>query len=478
MATQTSQQVVYEINVDSCKMEYNTHICTALKEATARIDELNDTIETVKKLQSNCDKIDYALAVGIGALCGIVDIFLVGKPGESPLGNITDKWFENRTVDFAKLCGWEENGENSTSSAIRYLEKKFKIPYDQRGAGDAGSVVFDLSPSNHHFKSLAHNPSLLGLFFSVLDQFRNESHFISGGQLISLQKADNGFELCGGNIPSKIFCAFTNWFGHLISDISGSSGSKGRGMGIPSPLWTWMNDVIAIKQKLNIPVSEFDKTFNELAIEIYTNGYDIRFQTAQMIPVFINEIIVRLAYSVRRVIKYYSETDSQSRSFKELWNKCEPFKNSTVKRMLTVAHGTFLAIDTGDAVIRSFIAGGGSFNPAEFCMRLNVVGVGRFTICVYGEVKGMIKKHKYKKETKYAQMEKKIVNEYIDGLHTLSKIYDDKELTDIVENLKNNMYVSAFEKSIKLAEQRSVPDENFFKNKSDIDDFFKRRKKT
>ena len=32
-----------------------------------------------------------------------------------------------------------------------------------------------------------------------------------------------------------------------MSDVSGSSGSKGRGMGIPSPLWTWTNDIIAIK---------------------------------------------------------------------------------------------------------------------------------------------------------------------------------------------------------------------------------------
>ena len=149
------------------------------------------------------------------------------------------------------------------SSAIRFLENKFKIPYDQRGAGDAASFVFDLNPTNHHFKSLAHNPSLLGLFFSILDQFTNSSHFISNGELISLADADGKFELRGSNVPSKLFCAFANWLCHLISDISGSSGSKGRGMAIPSPLWTWTNDIITLKSKLNIPVSQLDKSINE-----------------------------------------------------------------------------------------------------------------------------------------------------------------------------------------------------------------------
>lgn len=99
--------------------------------------------------------------------------------------------------------------------------------YDQRGAGDAASFVFDLNPKNHHFKSLGHNPSLLGLFFSVLDQFANTSHFISGGELISLFDADSSFYLRGSNAISKFFCAFVNWIGHLISDMSGSSGSRG-----------------------------------------------------------------------------------------------------------------------------------------------------------------------------------------------------------------------------------------------------------
>ena len=82
------------------------------------------------------------------------------------------------------------NDQNPVSSAISYLERHFKVPYDQRGCGDAGQFIFDLNPTNHHFKSLAHNPTLLGLFFSILDQFTNSSHFITNGELIELVDAD------------------------------------------------------------------------------------------------------------------------------------------------------------------------------------------------------------------------------------------------------------------------------------------------
>lgn len=419
---------------------------------------------------------DYALAVSSGVLCGIVDIFLVGKPGESPLGNITDKWYEERTKGFAKMLGWKDNGANakaSKSSAIRFLEKKFKIPYDQRGVGDAASEIFDLTPSNHHFKSLGHNPSLLGLFFSILDQFSNTSHFVSGGEVISLQEADDKFELRGNNIPSKIFCGFINWFGYLISDRVGASGSKGRGMGIPSPLWTWTNDIIAIKSKLGIDPNQFNKSVNELAVKLYECGYDARFQTTQAIPVLINELIVRAIYSIRRLIRYFKETDKENRSFKLMWEKCELFKNPTVKRMLTVAHGTFCVIDVGEATIRAFIADGGYFSPVEFFMRLNIVGVGRFTISLYGEVKRGIHIHNVGKEVLFARREKIIVEHYIDSLKQLAVLYDDSNLLNFVDDLqKGDLYIQAFEKTVKLAELRNVPEDKKVTNKTEIDAYF------
>ena len=464
--------VLLEIDEKDNHFSYTSDIVSALSKAEMEVKNLDETIESIKSLKPNCDYIDYALAASSGALCGLLDIFLIGKPGESPLGNITDKWFENRVCDFAKIFGWEKDDENPIKSAIGFLEKKFKVPYDQRGCGDAGSIIYDLTPTNHHFKSLAHNPSLLGLFFSILDQFTNSSHFVSEGDLIELVDADGKFQLRGNSVLGKLWCGFVNWIGHLVSDVSGSYSSKSRGMGIPSPLWTWTNSIITIKRTLNIPVGQFDRDVNELALTLYEKKYDIRFQTAQVIPVLINELIVRLFYTVRRLVKYYNETAKDNRSFKNMWNACEPFKNATVKRMLTIAHGTFCLVDMGDATIRGFATGGGSFNPVEFFLRLNLVGIGRFTISLYGETKRTFNYYKAEKEVSFAKKEKIILENYIEGLHILEKLYDDKEYLTFVDDLSNNEYIKAFIKASSLATLRGVDESKILRTKTDIDNYF------
>ena len=107
-------------------------------------------------------------------------------------------------------------------------------------------------------------------------------------------------------------------------------------------------------------------------MKLFEKGYDVRFQTTQAIPVFINEMVVRLLYSIRRLIGYYIFVPKKDRSWVLLWKSCEPFSNATVKRMLTVAHGTFCIIDIGDATIREFEKGIESFNVVEFFMLLNI----------------------------------------------------------------------------------------------------------
>lgn len=470
--------VLLELGIGEESYEFSFDLKTALANAELELlevsDKLEESIKSLKKLTSECDKTDYILAACSGAICGVLDVFLVGKPGESPIGNMTDKWFQNRTMDFAKLCGWDNTSNDSLSSAIKYLEKKFKIPYDQSVGRGIFKDLLNLTPDNHHFKSLGHNPTLLGLFFSILNQFTDTSSFVANGKLITLNNSDIRFELQGHNIPSKLFCGFANWLGHIISDMSGSSTSKGRGMGIPSPLWSWTNDIITIKRKLNIPVSEFDKSINELALQIFKNGYDFRFQTAQAIPVFVNEMLVKLIYSIRRLVRYFVMTKKNDKLFESLWCSCEPFNNATVKRMLIVAHGTFCIIDAGDAVARGFVAGGGSFNVTEFLMRLNIIGVGRFTISLYGEVKRGKKRAVLKEEVITLSREKVILADYVDGLKYLAEIYNDQSLLLFVQDLKgSDMYIQAFEKTVALAKIRNVPEGKILKSKSDIDFYFK-----
>ncbi len=469
----TQDAVILDLDIGDDKYGFGQSIVRALSDAEGELEDIDKQIEesiaTLNSLTPQCDRIDYALAAASGALCGIIDVFLVGKPGQSPVGKVTDRWYEERVKDFARLCGWNK-GDGTLSSAIRHLGKRFNVPYDQRGAGDAASQISEINMRNHHFKSLGHNPTLLGLFFSVLDQFSNTSHFITLGELRSIQEADGKFHLYGHDVPSKLFCAFVNWFGHILSDVSGSECGKGRGLGIPSPIWCWTNDVIAIKQALHIPASDFDKAMNKLALRIYEEGFDVRFQTAQAIPVLINELFVRLMYSVRRAVQYLIATDKESRSSTGLWQACEPFANATARRMLTVAHGSFCLVDLADATIHG-LAGGG--NVVEFVIRLNVIGIGRFAISLYGEASRGFKSSHVEEKIYFLRRKRIVAEDYVAGLRVLADLYDDEQLLTLVDDLKkSNAYKTAFEKSVRLAEKRRVPEERILRTKGDIDAYF------
>lgn len=142
------KNIVLDLSVEDDGFNFATSISNALVQAESELVVLNETVDSIKVLKPNCDKLDYILAASSGALCGIIDIFLVGKPGESPIGNITDKWFDARTMDFAKLCHPEKKKFYDLDSALRFLEKEFKVPYDQTGLGDAGRSVFNLTAKN------------------------------------------------------------------------------------------------------------------------------------------------------------------------------------------------------------------------------------------------------------------------------------------------------------------------------------------
>lgn len=80
--------------------------------------------------------------------------------------------------------------------------------------------------------------------------------------------------------------------------------------------------------------------------------------------------------------------------------------------------------------------------------------------------------HNVEKEVLFARREKIIVENYVDGLKILAEKYDDKDLVNFADDLKKGMYISAFEKSVKLAEKRGVSEAEGVKNKTEIDAYF------
>lgn len=110
-----------------------------------RVPKIYDNKQESRSMfyHDKCDKYDYLIAVGCGAVAGIVDIFLVGAPTENAiLLKWSDAQVDHAVKTFAKTCGWSprEGKENSVASAIGFLEKKFPVNYDQRHSGDVGNL--------------------------------------------------------------------------------------------------------------------------------------------------------------------------------------------------------------------------------------------------------------------------------------------------------------------------------------------------
>lgn len=341
------------------------------------LDELNMEID---RLTNHSDVIDYMIAVGSGILAGLVDSFWVGE-FKMDRGKA---WSNRNTNDFvmkvAKAQGYEGD---RLDGAIKFLENKFHIPSDNIWKGqDIG-----ISARSHHLDDLAHHPTPIGLFFSILTQFTKKGYFQNGeGEFIPITLDDNGGGLIGNNIPCKIFAGTVNWFFHLVSDMSGSNKTAGAGMGIPGPI------ISLLKEFSTIP--GLDKTgMSQKLKELFVNEkFDLRSELAvgyevgrQAVPVIINECVVRAFYFIRRLFLEIKE----KKNIREIdWRKTLPWKNRTIVRMLTISTATFTIIDLGDAAIRGLIKSNG--NSAmflkEFILRVNFVGVGRFAVAVATDI--------------------------------------------------------------------------------------------
>ncbi|MEG1186151.1 MAG: hypothetical protein RSD63_11035 [Eubacterium sp.] len=359
--------------------DYFNHIVkyARRKEINLAVDPFNELLsdeqrETIRKnikddytqKKQNCDHYDYLIAASCGMLAGFIDSFFVGMPGKSKLGSWTDKQTDSIVQSFSKVI-WKmdkKNGINlkkepdSIASAIGYLERRFKVNYDARYASDILNANFKMSSKDHHLKSLGHSPDVIGLFFSLIDQFTGKATFISEGQIIHVETKENGFELKGGNFIAKLFCGFANWIGHILSDIAGSSGVRGhsensRGAGVPIPFF----ELFGLCDFGQVDIKGEQKSIAELMISVFNQGYDARFGMAMAIPVLINEIMVRTLWALKR--RYYHGCK---------WTEVMPTtKNPELRRMLVTSHGVLCLIDLGDAAIRS--AG----ELTSFCLHLN-----------------------------------------------------------------------------------------------------------
>ena len=166
------------------------------------------------------------------------------------------------------------------------------------------------------------------------------------------------------------------WAEHILSDVSTSAG-------VPGIFLSGLKELSMIPgvNKTALPKIVDDlyanKKFNVWKYE----GIALTAIKKQILPIVINEVLVRGFYFVRHLLTEYKSNNG----FENInWNNVIPFGNRTIERMMTIASGTFTAVDALDAVIEGAITSKG--NSAEFgsqvVLRLNFVGIGRFTIAL------------------------------------------------------------------------------------------------
>lgn len=321
---------------------------------------------------STCDRYDFMIAGFSGVIAGIIDVFFVGNPSLSKLGSLTDDGADELVKKFAKVSGWKPkiDNENNVASAIGFLEGKFRVNYDQRNTTDVNKL-FKMGTKNHHIKSLSHSPDIIGLFFSILNQFTSTATFVSEGKIFNIDTSDGKFELKGNNFIEKLFCGFCNWIGHIMSDLSGSSGGRGkinagRGSGIPIPFM----ELFLMCDFGKFQNGNDRQTLAVTMTRVFQEGYDARFGVTMSIPVLIQELMIRSLWVIKK--RYFEKKD---------WKECIPTeKHGDLRLMLLIGYTTFCLIDGIDAGFRS----GG--NMVQFILHLNYVAWVRLIMLVFKEL--------------------------------------------------------------------------------------------
>ena len=338
-------------------------------------------MEQINIERAQCDKYDYMIAASCGVLAGMVDVFFVGAPGQSVLQGTVDKGADELVKKTAqtffkfdkRTSGKTKKMPESLEQCISYLEQAFPVPYDARYAKDlkVGEGVLDgMWAGNHHLYSLAHSPDVIGLIFSIIDQFTNMASFVDNGHLIRVEpKRSSGAVpyLQGTNTISRLFCGFVNWLGHLMSDLSGSSstrktGKTGRGTGIQMPFY----ELFLFCDFGNID----GNTIADIAVSAFEQGYDARFAATMAIPVVLNDLFIRVIWALKS--HFYAKKE---------WKQCIPTnKHDDLRVMVLVGTGSMCVVDGMDAFAKS----GG--NPVAFVCRLNLVGWGKLTMMAIKEL--------------------------------------------------------------------------------------------
>ena len=445
------------------------------------------------------DKKDYLLAAACGVLTGSLSVLWSKKFDLSEAHKVGTDKADDMVVSVAKAMGYKKE---DVEGAIAFLEKKFPM------AGDALTNEFG-GGKQHHLRDFSHHPTPIGLICSIAMQFTGEGWGTdTQGNLIHVKITKEGF--IGRTFADKVVFGTINWFFHLISDLDGSSGSvlngSGKGTGIPGPILSLLKELSTLpifravdENNINKPkiFSEYiSKLFNGTLIK-NENGEPIRFDLRtemgighyiadQAKPVILNECLVRACYLVTRFIDEIRDKNITSvNQLNELEPKnFLPLNSRSMKRMVTVSSGSFVAINVSGIAVKAAIKSKGNTGLfcSEFFLSMNYVGIGRFVFACASDAE-YIKEDVKGAYEKYAQERENIrKNQYKFGYSFLSLnerqlrvLYSLKALAveydvEHTKNAKAQLIKREWVKRWKEATQKSfdITDDSYFMTKERV----------
>ena len=341
---------------------------------------------------SKADRLDYMMAICSGIIAGLVDVFFVGELSIEG----ANEWGADKTNKFImKIAELQGLKTGDLSKAIRYLEKKSSLAADSVTSVYGGRL-------QHHLRDFSHHFSIGGLLCSLYTQFTGK---VIGtdtrGALLITELADKTF--IGKDFVEKLLFGIVNWFFHMVSDMAGSNATAGKGSGIPGSVVSLIKELSTLPCFRNKKIGERElhvwvsKLYNGTLLAkrdrdkriIKAVKFDLRTEIGilhgidrQYIPVLINECLVRWLYFARRL--YCTAKEMEIHSIRDL-NRIDisellPYNNRVIKRMITIASGTFTVIDLAGAAVRAALTGHSPTFLASFAVRCNIIGVGKFII--------------------------------------------------------------------------------------------------
>ena len=354
-------------------------------------EQLNDINRQLEKYVNHADHFDYMIAVGSGILCGVFDSQIAGFAKEIiQTDEINIPGVKSVKLDPIK----KQIGNKAKETLQTYSSKLLQHKGQASIKGMAASAIGECMTKN-----------ISGEFFST-DEITGEREINTGKLLekfLPLLMLGLMKWLTDDRTPEEIEDSdLPEALKKLLMMLQKNPGARKflrkfdlkkfrledlQKVGVPVII------IDLIKQNVPDADKKFQNWYKKCAKSAKAKLNDspkislsfLEKGMNQMVPVLLNEMLVRSFYFVRHFTEEYAQCGDVDLID---WEKVIPFDNRTIVRMMSIASLTFTTADMTDAAIRASIEAmaEGPIAAQNYFTRINIAGVGRAVLAVHKDV--------------------------------------------------------------------------------------------